>query len=67
MNQASTPIAVKVREAARMVGLSERRLVSLIQSGALASSKVGRSRLIEVEALHRLLNTTREEVAAKQG
>ena len=65
MSQTITPIAVKIREAAHMVGLSERRIVSLIQSGQLASSKVGRSRLIEVASLQRLVEANKE-VPAKQ-
>ena len=48
-------LAVNVREAARRLGVSPRTIASLIARGELVSRKIGRRRVIPVEALERFL------------
>ena len=49
------PIAVGPAEAAKMLGISRARLYTLLAAGAIPSVKLGKSRLIRVEALHAYL------------
>jgi excisionase family DNA binding protein len=48
-------LAVNVREAARRLGVSPRTIATLIARGELASRKIGRRRVIPVEALEKFL------------
>ena len=50
------PLAVPPAEAARLSGIGRTRIFALIQSGALPSFKVGRSRLIRLEDLRRYVD-----------
>jgi excisionase family DNA binding protein len=50
------PLSVGLRQASRMLGVSERTIRRLIASGALHSKKVGSRRLVSVESLERLVN-----------
>jgi excisionase family DNA binding protein len=45
------PIAVRVEEAARRLSIGRSAVFALIAAGDLPSFKVGRSRLVPVEAL----------------
>jgi excisionase family DNA binding protein len=49
------PIAVRPREAANLLGVSERTVRSLLATGALRSVKLGAARLIAVADLERLV------------
>ena len=49
------PIAVRPRDAADRLGLSERKVRGLIASGELRSVKIGAARLIPVVDLERLI------------
>jgi excisionase family DNA binding protein len=49
------PLAVRIDVAAMMIGLSRSKLYELMEVGAIASVKVGRSRLIPVASLHAFL------------
>jgi excisionase family DNA binding protein len=49
------PIAVTVKAACRMGGFGLTKAYELIESGELASLKIGRRRLIRVDSLERLL------------
>jgi excisionase family DNA binding protein len=48
-------LAVNVPEAARRLGVSPRTIATLIARGELLSRKIGRRRVIPVEALERFL------------
>ncbi len=48
-------LAVNVREAARRLGVSPRTIATLIARGELVSRKIGRRRVIPVEALEKFL------------
>ena len=48
-------LAVNVREAARRLGVSPRTIATLIAHGELLSRRIGRRRVIPVEALERFL------------
>ena len=51
------PLAVSVREASRLTGLSRDELYAQVYSGKLAASKVGRGRMvIHVPALRELID-----------
>lgn len=64
-------LAVNVPEAARRLGVSPRTIATLIARGELLSRKIGRRRVIPVEALEKFLrrdhNTQadREKAAAR--
>lgn len=49
------PLAVRPGEAARLLGLSERTIRSLVASGEIPSRKVGAARLIPYADLERWL------------
>lgn len=49
-------LAVDVREAARRLGLSPRTIATLIARGELLSRRIGRRRVIPVEALEKFLS-----------
>ena len=57
-------ITVSPREAALMTGLSVPTIYQLLNSGRLASVKVGTRRLIPVRALHALLGDGSDEPRA---
>ena len=48
-------LAVNVREAARRLGVSPRTIATLIARGELVSRKIGRRRVVPVEALEKFL------------
>lgn len=54
------PISVRVPEAVRMTGLCRSTIYELIASGELEASKVGRSTVILVDSLRRLLLANRK-------
>lgn len=49
------PISVRVADAVRLTGISRSHLYRLIASGDVRTAKVGRSTLILMESLYRLL------------
>jgi excisionase family DNA binding protein len=49
------PLAYTVAEASRVARLGQTTLFALISSGRLASSKVGRKRLIHADSLRKLI------------
>jgi len=49
------PLAYTVADASRVARIGQTKLFELIASGRLASSKVGRKRLIHAESLKRLI------------
>jgi excisionase family DNA binding protein len=49
------PLALSVEQAAHAVGLGRTKVYELLASGELPSVKVGKRRLVRVEALQRLL------------
>jgi excisionase family DNA binding protein len=51
------PLAVSVAEAGRLVGVGKTRIYEEIASGALKSFRVGRRRLIRIEALEEWLRS----------
>lgn len=50
------PIAVSIRTAAAMVGLSERTLAQVIADDELPTAKIGGRRLVPVDALRQWFN-----------
>ncbi len=61
---ASTPIAYRIDDAARVSGLSRTTLYELIGSGALPSVKAGGRRLILADDLRAFLTAQREDTVA---
>jgi excisionase family DNA binding protein len=59
------PIAVRMRVAADMFGLSERTIANMVKDGRLPSFKAGRARLIPVAALQALAASGQEVSATK--
>jgi len=55
--RSTEPIAVSPAEAARLAGVGRTTIYFALGSGALRSLKVGKRRLIEVEALRAWLRT----------
>lgn len=49
------PIAVSPNEAARLIGIGRTTLYAALSSGALRSAKIGKRRLITIEALKQWL------------
>jgi excisionase family DNA binding protein len=49
------PLAYTVADASRVARIGQTKLFELIASGRLASSKVGRKRLIHAESLRKLI------------
>ena len=49
------PLAVRVRDAAHMIGIGRTKLYELIGSGELRTVKVARARLITMSSLRRLV------------
>src|SRR6516165_4986281 len=54
LNSATDRLFCRVKEAAEMLGLSERSIWRLINDGTLDSIQQGRARLIRIESLNRL-------------
>ena len=48
------PLAVRVRDAAHMIGIGRTKLYELIGSGELQTVKIGRATLITMSSLRRL-------------
>ena len=59
MKQTPAPITVGVADAAHMLGICERSVAYLIQSGRLPSQRLGRRRLIRVADLRELVRADR--------
>lgn len=62
MKQAADRLAVTVQEAADTVGLSRAALYPLIMRGEIPSFRVGKRRLVPMEALRRWME---EQIAAQ--
>lgn len=59
MHRDETILAVGMSDAARMLGLSQRTIASLVSKQQLTSRKVGRRRIIPVVALERFVKHDR--------
>jgi excisionase family DNA binding protein len=46
------PLSYKVRDAARLIGISERKLTELISTKQIRSFKIDKSRLITIQAIN---------------
>jgi excisionase family DNA binding protein len=55
------PIAYKPGEAARLMGISERKLDELIATKAIRSFKIGKSRRITLEAINAFIKKAEQE------
>jgi excisionase family DNA binding protein len=55
------PIAVRIIDAARMLGIGRSKIYELIDSGEIEIVKLGRSTLILVDSLHALVERLRAE------
>lgn len=55
-----TPITVRPKEAAKMIGIGMTKLYELINSKEIPSFLVGRTRMIEVEELRRWIERQKE-------
>lgn len=53
--QSIEPLAVSVEETARLTGLGRTFLFALLKDGRLRSLKVGRRRLVPIEAIQELM------------
>lgn len=53
---ASQPIAVSPNEAARLIGIGRTTLYAALSTGALRSAKIGKRRLITIEAIKEWLD-----------
>ena len=56
----AAPIAVRVSQAARMVGLGRSKFYELIASGDVETVKIGRCTLVPIESLYELIEKARE-------
>ena len=56
----ATPLAVRVSQAARMVGLGRSKFYELIAAGDVETIKIGRCTLVPIESLHDLIEKARE-------
>ena len=54
--QPTEPLLYRVDPAAQRLGVSRSRLYELLASGVIASVKIGRSRRIPADALHKYVN-----------
>ena len=54
------PICVKVKDAARMIGVGRTKLYELIASGEIEAIKLGKSTRIMTASLHELVMRQRE-------
>jgi excisionase family DNA binding protein len=54
-NDSTPPLAVRVREATRMIGLGRTKLYELIKAGDLETVKIGRATLITMRSLSDLV------------
>ena len=50
------PLAVRVRDAAHMIGIGRTKVYDLIGSGELQTVKIGRATLITMSSLRRLVD-----------
>lgn len=57
LNKAPTPLAVMVRDAAKLIGVSTDTVYDLMNSGSLSSFYIGRRRLIRVTDLELFIDT----------
>lgn len=62
--QSSEPLAVDLVEAARLLGLGKRKVEYMVQSGELASFKIGRSRRIRRAVIVAYLERQEQEQSA---
>lgn len=51
-NLSPEPLLVSIQEAARMLGISHRMTIKLLDSKELRGLKVGRRRMVPVSAIH---------------
>ena len=56
----AAPLAVRVSQAARMVGLGRSKFYELIAAGDVETVKIGRCTLVPIESLHELIEKARE-------
>lgn len=56
----AAPLAVRVSQAARMVGLGRSKFYELIAAGDVETVKIGRCTLVPIESLHDLIEKARE-------
>jgi excisionase family DNA binding protein len=54
-SSAQTRMALSVEEAAQAVGLSERYMWNLVRTGKLVTKRIGRRRIVTVDALREFL------------
>ena len=59
-DERATPIAVRVSQAARMIGLGRSKLYELIAAGDVETVKIGRCTLVPIEGLHDPIQKARE-------
>jgi len=59
IESADKPLSYKVRDAARLLGISERKLVELISTKKIRSFKIDKSRLVTLAAINDYI--TRQE------
>lgn len=64
-NQQALPIAVSPDDAARISGVGRTTIYQALGSGALRSSKIGKRRLITVEALKGWIEANSEPIDAR--
>jgi excisionase family DNA binding protein len=65
MQEDEKVLAVGIVEAARRLGISARTVATLIATGELASRKIGRRRIIPVQALQSFLRNEANSDSAK--
>lgn len=59
------PLAVDIREAARLLSVSPRSIRRYIESGRIRALRIGRRILIPVEGLSELLSPVKREAAVE--
>lgn len=56
----TTPLFVSIKEAARLLNLSRSRIYELMDQGLIESTRIGRRRVIPLDALHDFATKLRE-------
>jgi excisionase family DNA binding protein len=59
----SSGLAVRVEDAAKLIGIGRTEIYKAIKAGSLASLKIGKRRLIRVEALREWLAALEQRAA----
>jgi excisionase family DNA binding protein len=57
------PLLVSIEEAARMLGISHRMTIKLLDSKELRGLKVGRRRMVPVQAIHEFIAERIDDVS----